>query len=428
MPIADKINDIYTDLSTNVTHIYNRQNLHLAIDLVFHSPLRFYFGSRLLEKGYPEVLIIVDTRCGKSETAKNLLRHYRLGARSSGENTTIAGLVGGVQPIRNRWRVSWGRIPLNNGRLLVIDEVCGLSTDDIATMSDLRSSGIAEITKIQTERTNAKTRLVWLSNPRQDSSINNVGSGPRLIKTLIGKPEDIARFDFVLILDKGEVTEDEADERKQPKVAHVYTSDLCHNLVLWAWSRSPDQVRVESATLDACFELGKKMGAKYSSDCPIVNSMEQKIKLARLSVGLACRLFSCDASGERVVVTPEHVEYIYEFLQEQYDTPHFGFDMFSRIKRASEKIENPEEVMDMLVKWGERIAYQLLYGYQITVKFFEECAGEQYDEAKVSIAKLLRNGCITKHHTFYIKTSAFIHILKTYIGMPKEDKVLKEDF
>jgi hypothetical protein len=428
MSIDDKVNDIYTDLSTNVTRIYNRQNLHLAIDLIFHSPLRFYFGKRLLEKGYPEVLIIGDTRCGKSETAKNLLRHYRLGARSSGENTTIAGLVGGVQPIRNRWRVSWGRIPLNNGRLLVIDEVCGLSTDDIGTMSDLRSSGIAEITKIQTERTNAKTRLVWLSNPRQDSSVDNVGSGPRLIKTLIGKPEDIARFDFVLILDKGEVTEDDADERQQPNVPHRYTSDLCNNLVLWAWSRSPDQVRVESATLDACFELGKAMGKKYSSDCPIVNSMEQKIKLARLSVSLACRLYSCDASGERVVVTPEHVEYIYRFLQEQYDSPHFGFDMFSRIKRASEQIENPDEVMAMLMKWGERIAYQLLYGYQITVKFFEETAGEQYDEAKMSIAKLMRNGCITKHHTFYIKTPAFLNILKSYIGKPKEDKLVKEEF
>jgi len=428
MSIKEKLDDIYADLSTNVTHIYNRQNLHLAIDLIFHSPLRFYFGKRVLDKGYPECLIIGDTRCGKSETAKNLLRHYRLGARSSGENTTIAGLVGGVQAIRNRWRISWGRIPLNNGRLLVIDEVCGLSTDDIATMSDLRSSGIAEITKIQTERTNAKTRLVWLSNPRQDGSINNVGSGPRLIKTLIGKPEDIARFDFALILDKGEVTEDDADERRQPAVEHRYTSDLCHNLVLWAWSRSPDQVRVESATLDACFELGKEMGKKYSSDCPIVNSMEQKIKLARLSVALACRLFSCDSSGERVVVTPEHVEYIYLFLQEQYDTPHFGFDMFSRIKRSSEQIANPKEVMEMLIKWGDHIAYQLLYGYQITVKFFEECAGEQYDEAKMHIAKLLKNGCISKRHTYYVKTPAFLNILKEYIAKPKDEKKFKEDF
>jgi hypothetical protein len=386
--------------------------------------LRFYFGKRLLEKGYPEVLIVGDTRCGKSETTKGLLRHYRIGARSSGENTSIAGLVGGVQPIRNRWRVSWGRIPLNHKRLLAIDEMGGLSTDDIATMSDLRSSGIAEITKIQTERTFAKTRLIWLSNPRQHSAVNSIGSGPKIIESLIGKPEDIARFDFVIILDRGEVSDDDADERRQPQVEHVYTSDYCHNLILWAWSRKPDQVRLESVTLDACFELGKKMGKKYSSDCPIVNSMEQKIKLARLSVSLACRLFSTDDTGQRVVVKPEHVEYIYEFLNKQYDMPHFGFDIFSRRKRASEIIKDPSVVMELLTKWGVPFAHQLLDGYQINVKFIEECNGELYDEAKMSLAKLLRNGCVTKKHNFYIKTPAFIKFLQDFLDHPenKEDE------
>ena len=414
MSVKDKLDEIYTDLSTNVTHIYNRSNLHLAIDLVFHSPLRFYFGKRMLEKGYPEVLIVGDTRCGKSETTKALLRHYRLGARSSGENTTIAGLVGGVQPIRNRWRISWGRIPLNHKRLLAIDEVGGLTTDDIATMSDLRSSGIAEITKIQTERTFAKTRLVWLSNPRQNSSIDSIGSGPTIIEKLIGKPEDIARFDFAILLDRSEVTDDEADERKQPNVPHKYTSDFCHNLVLWAWSRSPDQVRLNAATVDACHELGKKMSKKYSSDCPIVNSMEQKIKLARLSVALACRLFSCSESGSHVHVTPEHVEYIFDFLCEQYDAPPFGFDIFSRRKFASETIDDPSVVIDLLIKWGPEFADQLMEAYQISVKFIEECTGQTYDEAKVDIAKLLKKGCLVKRHTYYAKTRSFLKLLKKF--------------
>jgi hypothetical protein len=310
MPIGEQVDAIYADLSTNVTRIYNRTNLHLAIDLVFHSPLSFYFGKKLIEKGYPEALIIGDTRCGKSETAKCLLRHYRLGARSSGENTSQAGLVGGLHQVRTGWRVSWGRIPLNDKRLLVIDEVSGVLCEEIAQMSDLRSSGIAEVTKIQTERTLARTRLVWLSNPRSADSVNNFGSGTKIIENLIGKPEDIARFDFCIILEKDEIRDDDVDERKQPDVPHRFTSELCHSLVLWAWSRTPEQIRLDDATIDACYEYGKLMGGKYSSDCPIVNSMEQKIKLARLSIALACRLFSCDETGENVVVTPEHVKYI----------------------------------------------------------------------------------------------------------------------
>jgi hypothetical protein len=417
MPIGDKVNELYADLSTNVTCIYNRQNLHLAIDLVFHSPLQFYFGKKLIEKGYPEALIIGDTRCGKSETAKCLLRHYRLGARSSGENTSQAGLVGGLHQVRTGWRVSWGRIPLNDKRLLVIDEVSGVLCEEIAQMSDLRSSGVAEVTKIQTERTLARTRLVWLSNPRSADSVNNFGSGTKIIENLIGKPEDIARFDFAIILEKDEIGDDEVDERKQPTVPHRHTSDLCHDLVLWAWSREAEQVRLDAATIDACYEYGKLMGKKYSSDCPIVHGMEQKIKLARLSVSLACRLFSTD-DGERVIVTPEHVKYVHDFLNSQYDQPHFGYDTFSQKRTSETIIRNPKEVITLMSLWGPEFCYQILDNHQIDVKYIEHGLGLEYNEAKMHLAKLLRCGCVKKKHSFYIKTPAFITALKDFIHKP----------
>ena len=425
MPIGDKINEIYTDISTNVTGIYNRTNLHLAIDLVYHSPLSFYFGKKLIEKGYPEALIIGDTRCGKSETSKKLIDHYRLGARSSGENTTPAGLVGGLHQVRNGWRVSWGRIPINDKRLLFIDEVSGILAEQIAQMSDLRSSGVAELTKIQTERTLARTRLVWLSNPRSSDSINNFGSGTEIITNLIGKPEDIARFDFVIILEKDEINEDDADERKQPSVPHVLTSDLCHNLVLWAWSRHPEQVRLGAATIDACHDFGKLMGRKYSSDCPIVNSMEQKIKLARLSVALACRLFSCDDTGQNVIVTPDHVAYVHDFLNKQYDVSHFAYDMFSYKKIHEGYIKDTKQVVELISQWGEETCWQVLDNSQITVKYIEESTGAQYDDAKAQVAVLLKNRCIKKSHGFYIKNPAFIKLLKRYLANPTK---LKEEF
>jgi len=425
MPIGDKLDEIYADLSTNVTGIYNRTNLHLAIDLVYHSPLSFYFGKKLIEKGYPEALIIGDTRCGKSETAKQFISHYRLGARSSGENTTQAGLVGGLHQVRTGWRVSWGRIPLNDKRLLFIDEVSGILAEEVAQMSDLRSSGIAEVTKIQTERTYARTRLVWLSNPRSSDSINNFGSGTKIIENLIGKPEDIARFDFVIILEKDEISEDDADERKQPDVPHVHTSDLCHDLVLWAWSRTANQVRLDSATIDACHEFGKMMSRKYSSDCPIVNSMEQKIKLARLSVALACRLFSCDDTGRKVVVRPEHVEYIFNFLNAQYDLPHFGYNMFSHKKLNEEQIKDTKKILKLLELWGEETCWQVLDNYQMTVKYLEESTGSEYNDAKAQLAQLMRNRCIKKKHAFYIKTPSFIKLLKVYLNDPTK---LKEEF
>lgn len=424
--IQDQLDAIYTDLSTNVTRIYKRNNLHLAVDLVFHSPLSMYFGNRLLKKGHPEVLIIGDTRCGKSETMLRLLSHYRLGTCSSGENTSFAGLVGGCKTIRNRWRMSWGRIPLNHGGLLGIDEVSGMPLDDIGKMSSLRSSGIAEVTKIQTERTPAQTRLVWLSNPRDDDPVCNHGSGTAIIKKLIGKPEDIARFDFALILEKDEISHEDADERRQPVVDHVHTSDMCHELLLWVWSRTADQVRLDSATVDACHVLGKKMSEKYSSDCPIVNSREQMVKLARLATALACRLFSCDETGDKVVVTPAHVEYVYRFLNEEYDKPHFGYDQFSRQIFDLHSVDDPEEIKEMLSKWGVRISANILQTHQITVRGIEEVTGSDYNEAKMYISKFVRVGALTKRHTFYVKTPAFIKILYEFLNYPKKPK--KEEF
>jgi hypothetical protein len=301
-----------------------------------------------------------------------------------------------------------------------------MPVDDIGKMSSLRSSGVAEVTKIQTERTPAQTRLVWLSNPRDDDPVCNHGSGTGIIKKLIGKPEDIARFDFAIILEKDEITYADADERKQPNVEHVYTSDLCHELLLWVWSRTPDQVRLDSATVDACHALGERMSKKYSSDCPVVHSREQMVKLARLSTALACRLFSSDETGENVIVTPEHVEYIFDFLNKEYDKPHFGYDQFSKQIFDLHTIENPKEVYDMLARWGVRISSNILQEHQITVKTIEEVTGSEYNEAKMHISKFVRVGALKKRHTFYVKTPAFIKILYDFLNDPQ--KPPPEDF
>ena len=149
MTIADKLTEIYTDLSHNVTFIYDRPSLIFAFDLAFHSALSFNFQGKPVHKGWVEALIVSDTRCGKSETADKLVNHYKLGEICSAENTSFAGLVGGMQQVGSRWHLTWGKIPINDRRLVIIDEVSGLETDVIGLMSGIRASGVAEIIKIK---------------------------------------------------------------------------------------------------------------------------------------------------------------------------------------------------------------------------------------------------------------------------------------
>lgn len=413
--IGDKLDGIYKDLSANVTHIYERQSLHLAIDLVFHSVLAFKLNG-VLKKGYPEALIVGDTRCGKTDTAESLIRHYRLGQIASGENATRTGLVGAVQQVRNRWTVTWGKIPLNHKRLLIIDELSGLSYDDIGNLSQIRSAGRAEITKVVTEKTQARTRLIWLSNPRRSSTVSNFGSGTELITNLIGKPEDIARFDFAIILANSDVNADIINDPNTEDTEHIYTSDICRNLILWAWSRKPEQVHIPKDTYKACVYFAKKMYTVYSETCPLVNAGEQKVKLARCAVSLACRLFSTD-DGECVLVTPEHVEYMYNFMCTEYNRPKFGYDLWSKKEKnnaISQHTHALQELMDTM--GGEHVATQILETRQITTRSIEEIAGcTDRSQAVVYIAQLLKYGALKAYQSYYYKTPGFITILKTYL-------------
>ena len=66
--IHQKLTEIYKDLTNNVTGIVDRQSLHLAYDLVYHSVLSFNFDGVLLKKGWVECLAVGDTKCGKTVT------------------------------------------------------------------------------------------------------------------------------------------------------------------------------------------------------------------------------------------------------------------------------------------------------------------------------------------------------------------------
>ena len=414
--IRAKLKHIYDDLASNVTRIYERQDLHFALDLVYHSVLRIPFAGEL-RKGYLESLVIGDTRCGKTETCKKFLAHYQLGAFAGGEQTTFAGLVGGLEQEGGRWVVNWGKIPINNKRLLVIDEMGGMDDEIIANLSQIRSSGVAEIVKIRSARTNARTRLAWFSNPRKNMPINAFSTGPAIIKNLVKQPEDIARFDYALIIAFDDVDSDLINQPYRKEVEHVYTSDICRDLVLWAWSRDPKNIKIQKKAYEACFSLAKEMYTKYSHSCPLVNPSEQKIKLARMATALACRLFSTE-NGVDVLVFPEHVEYVFEWLNHIYDAPYFMYDEWSKDHNPEQSLVSRTAVEEVLDEMGHNAVRKLLNLHQVQLKDFEDLMNCDRSTARTHVSKLLKNNAMEKYYTAYRKTPAFIKVLKAYMQKP----------
>jgi len=350
--VAAKFREIHRDFESNVTHIVGRGDLLTGIDLTYHSVLAFYFQDVLIQKGWLDFLCIGDTRTGKSETTEKMLQHYKLGEMSVAENTSYAGLVGGLQQTGDRrWFLTWGKLPLNDGRLFVIDEVSGMSIDDIGRMSGIRSSGIAELTKIQTERTTARTRLIWLSNPRSGRHLSSYSYGVLAVPELIGRAEDISRFDFVISASRDEVPIESMNRKLEgePVVEHVYTSELSTQLALWAWSRSVYDVVFEPEATDAILEYAIRMGREYSSSIPLVEGANQRVKIARMAVAAAARVFSTDPTGEKVIVKKMHVDFVYQFLEDIYSKPSLDYKGYS--DRELQDVRVAEQYRDEVLNY-----------------------------------------------------------------------------
>lgn len=345
-----KLAEIASEVSQHVTHILGRREMHMLMDLTFHSALAFNFAGRFERRGWLDCLIVGDTRTGKSEAAAGLVRHFGVGEIIGGEMSSVAGIIGGAQQINGKeWLITWGALPLNDRRLVVIDETSGLSHEDIAMMSDVRASGLAKITKITAETTHARTRLLWLSNPR-NARMSDYTYGVDAIRPLIGNNEDIARFDMAMAVNLGDV-EAEVINTPPKRGRLTYTKEACHTLLLWAWTRQPDQIVWAEGAEKSVLAHANDMGRRYVEDPPLVQAANIRLKIARTAVALAARLFSTDKTHEAIVVRPEHVDDAVAFMDRLYSMGTFGYAERSaeRIADAAEATKNVGIIRDYIV-------------------------------------------------------------------------------
>jgi len=296
-----------------------------------------------------------------------------------------------------------------------------MSIDILEKMSGVRSSGVAEITKIQIERTHARTRLIWISNDRKGEGLGGSGTygGVEALKDLIGKKEDIARFEFVVTAANGEVPLGDINKRldHMPSVEHKYTSDLCNNLVMWSWSRKSDQIKFANDAIDCIYASANIMGEKYSSSVlTLVEGANQRVKLSRLAVALACRLFST-TDGNDVIVKLEHVEYVVNYLNAIYSKESFGYAQLSETENKKKESINIvyKEVVGMFN------AKRNIGDIFMTLKFFainelEFMLNMDREETKKLIAYCIKRGLIMRSGNMYRKTEIFNTILKKWKG------------
>jgi hypothetical protein len=414
--------------SRNITHILERPLLHTVVDLAYHSVASFQFNHEIVRRGMLDIMLLGDTRCGKGFVAEGLRHYYRLGEMASGENSSFAGLVGGVQQIKNNWQVTWGMIPLNHNRLVMIDEVQELHPKEISRLSRVRSEGIAEIVKIVREVTRANTRLVWLANPRNGRLMSTYNHGVEALTELIGAVEDISRFDLVLAVTTGEV----ASETINTVIKHSstdgdkYPPEIARALVMWAWSRTVSQIKFTNKATKQIINDAIRLSKEYSPIIPLIQSQNCRIKLAKIAAAIAARLFSTDKNGENLIVDKEHAICARRLIRVLYNRPSFAYDLFSKTTSAATRIYSIDKVKEVITKHAsdEQVCMVgLLETHRITPDVLADFVGD-ITVAKSLIGELVQLRCISRidKAMWYLKNPEFVTWLREQVGEKSQIK------
>lgn len=412
-----KAREIAWHMSNEVTNIFGRERMHMAMDLVWHSVLSFPFqNGKPIQRGWLEFVVVGDTRTGKSETAMKLGKHYGLGHVISCENASVAGIIGGATQIGNQWTLQWGDYTLNDRRLVILDEVSGMSVEVISAMTNVRSSGEAQITKIESQRTRARVRSIWISNPR----VAKFGDpkhtdGVDILRNVIESPEDIARFDLAMSVREGDVRSTMINRLVQ-SADPTYSSEDCRDLILWAWSRKASQIIWEDGVLEHLMNVADKLGQRYVPVPPLIERASVKEKIARLAVALAVRTFSSSADGHNVIVQKRHVNDAVRFMDQLYQYENFGYYRKSKRLIRNRKIarESVGEVREWLKKHGRVAEFLIDIGGSFRAQDMEEMAHLDRDEVQTHLSYLNDKKMITKDKSQIVMEPTLQELLREF--------------
>lgn len=422
--VYEYLGRLYESYALNVTKIYDRFMLHMAIDLAFHSALEFSLPGGRCQPARMDAIIIGDTRCGKGHVAEGLSKYYGIGEVVGAENCSFAGLVGGAQQIGNHWLISWGRIPLNDRGLVIVDEASELGSTDWTRLSRIRSEGIAEVTKIVQQVTNARTRLLFLTNP-PSKAMSNYTFGVHALKDLIHAPEDIARFDYACVVSHEEVPIENIN-KKHKLTTFLHPQYAERELIMWTWSRSSDQIIFTEDAVNEIFKVANRLGKFYDIGIPLIQGENVRFKIAKVAIAYASRLYSAAQDGSILKVRRLHVQCAATFLRSLYRADVHGYyDHSWQQKELNPALQ--KENIDALIAYfnayhsqDDAYSYLLNNTYVQSRDLLEHLNVSQQISTEI-ISKLIKFRCIIKKEggsgssPRYVKTAHFTRWLRNRV-------------
>jgi hypothetical protein len=190
------------------------------------------------------------------------------------------------------------------------------------------------VPKIKRGKAPAETRILWIGNPRaksdgQSTAVKDYPNGVQLVLELIGSDEDVARFDFFVLVVKSK----QQSPLDKPEL-EAYPAEVYRNLIYWAWTRTSDQIKFEEGVEEYIVQVASELNEKYDTDVKFFGTEAWK-KLARVAVSCAANCFSVGADDYNYLsVRKEHVDWAANFLSRCYDNNLFRLRDYARERRS----------------------------------------------------------------------------------------------
>ena len=405
MPPAEKIQDI----AEHVLGIKGRNMEILCALLTFFSPLQIKFNGKLLKRGWVETLFVGDSSQGKSHIPEGLMNFAGFNNVIAGSQATEAGVLGGVATVDKQQYISWGMLPRCDKTLVFIDELEALQqkSNVVKSLREVRSSGLATITKIIHGSRLSRVRLIASANALKGKSISDYKRGCQCLLDIMEAP-DIRRFDLMCFFYGNEIDYEEIMKRADMTPSYITPQDM-QTALRMAWTRSADEVIIGNETVDAIHEFAKMLLRRYEGAnqiLPII-TMDVHHKLARLASAFA--LLNMNTTDFKTfVVTPAHAESAYQLKDGIWSDRKVGLDEEARdcimkndvtdewFAKFEKKVTHSEICrnvnttqalihLDKLDKTrGDDFAYYLQSDKQTSVKFLQFLAVERLVEAEIA--------------------------------------------
>lgn len=408
-----------------VCGLVGMEDLLIMLDIIYHSPLTIKIGNKE-DRGFSHGIIIGDPGQGKSSAMLGLSRHYDLGAIEDGGNSRRTGLLYTIDNNRKFGaRVVWGSITRLDRQLIAIEEFNQLPRDTLEKMTQVRSSGIIRVSGQATGSARARTRMVLIGNPPSASGrLNNYSYGIDAIRHAIKKSQDLRRFDLAIVLrSKDEMTAEmwaKSISTEGPDPA--YSSFMCQNLILWAWTRKKDQVKWDDTAVKVLQEESAKISEYFRCDVALVEPKDMAMRLGRIAQGIAAMAYSSSENGELLWIMPEHVRYAASFFTKLMTrVGDMDLDIYASVWREMNILTNEQERWLegtlRIQSWFQTFCRSMMAADTFTERTVKQLIDSDNDSKNMFYNNLIGSGMLTQPpgKINLVRSPKFIAWLRTHM-------------